>query len=287
MTKPMDINQKGIAYTLISWDYPTPRLSDGTSRLESILRHGLLGTADKQRNGGFGAETSKENYEKFLAEGNKMSVFFNILGRTSDERHEKCPRIDQRNMFRFDSDSVGVLFDLSEFEEGYSHHSGRPLDGGLPEIEDGENGVYRAYDYGYEAVPPGEAKPNVNYGFTISPKIEPRYFHGIIFSKRRELTSEEHEKRIAEEIAKNLEYQKSGGWVDPKHLDQEYYKEEEILKFVEETDPRKLEERANEISREMLTANANNSDSIIPIYDIHGNMWGPEKIPYEKLRLNK
>jgi len=48
MEKVEDINKRGTAFSVISPEYPTPKLESGESKLGSILKNGLVGTSPKQ-----------------------------------------------------------------------------------------------------------------------------------------------------------------------------------------------------------------------------------------------
>ncbi len=282
MKQPLDINQKGNAYSIVSWEYPTPIIKRNISRLESILRNGLLGTASIQRNGGFGVNTTKFDYGNLLAEGHKRSVFFHILGRLSGDHDQSYKSIDQNGYLLGDpKNQIGILFDLSLFQEGQSYGLGA-----LPKKDDGENGVYRAYN-NQKGLAPGEALAYSDYGFVISPMISPEHFLGIIFKRNKELTPQEHEKRIEHEVAKNIQMHREGKSISYYEMDRDHYREDWRYRFIEENNPEKLEQRANEIASEILNVNTGQPDLIIPVFDIHGNMWWPEKVPYTELKVNE
>jgi len=302
----MDINQEGNAYTVISWEYPTPLVEEKISRLESILRYGLLGTAFTQREGNFGVKINKADYDRLLAEGNKMSVFFHIVGRLENDDPysrnvgEPPARIDENHaLFNGNLTQVGVLFNLSTFRENYSPNKFRGKEDSMR--DDGINGVYQPYHDWNEVR--GKNYVDEDYGFVISPMIPREQFTGIIFKSSQPLTPSEYEKRIEELVietkASRLKINRlylSGFPFKPAYNEEELTPQkikEELLRCreykysQEESNPEKLAHRAKEIAEEQLKANGNQSDLLVPIYDIHGNMWWPERISYDQLRAKE
>ncbi len=282
-----DINRRGNAYTIISRDYPTPEVEEGVSRLSSILQYGLLGA--KISGGEFGKKINKKDHERLLAEEKRLNVFFNILGRLRGEEHY-AKKLGRDYFFIAESaynmgrkDNVGILFDLSQFQEGYGPFR-RYKNGNydLEEMLKPEEGIYRPQDdNGVNSR--GEQLAYSEMGFVISPKVAPKHFTGILFKLSRRLTPEEHEKKYQDYIKQ----QRKGACPLSYELDINYYRKDESCWLVDDTDPTNLEARAKQIAEEQLRVNGNKPRLIVPIYDDQGNLWWPEKINYTELKDKK
>ena len=66
--------------------------------------------------------------------------------------------------------------------------------------------------------------------------------------------------------------------------DESYLRKENKYHFVEETDPQALSKRAQDIARQMMEANKDKPGNLIPVYDLHGNLWWPRQMDYKDIQ---
>ena len=53
---------------------------------------------------------------------------------------------------------------------------------------------------------------------------------------------------------------------------------------LDETDPEKYRIKAQKIAEIMQRANGKNQNRLIPIYDVHGNLWWPKQMNYDQIK---
>ena len=289
MDKVKDINKVGNAFSVVNNKYPLPDLDNGENKLDSILKHGLIGTTPDQEgmNGGtFFNKTNAKTYVGLLKQHKRPEVFFSIIGRTVGDRTRRlgkdiktnASKVDEYgSLFGLDDNTIAVMFDLKAFSGEYGSkplirgedqvdtHTFRPHNGGNPFNRSQQN------DHGLTT--------HQDYGFILSPRVPSRLFEGIIFQMQRELTSEEYNARIARVLAENtansgsLSYEK----------DEEFLRRQKPYHYVEEIDPQALRARAEEIAEKMIMVNQDNPSKLVPIYDYHGNMWWPKQMTHQEI----
>lgn len=172
MSKVMDIHTPGIAYTII-------RLY----ALANILKEGLLGWP---ASGHYKDERTKEIWAQDTREQRNTIVNFNIVGRAVDAvsmvHPESFKPISQELEvgYTFWSSHAGehpiLLFDISSFKEG------DPIsDKNIASNEQRRSHMYRAEMDGREVRgKDGKIIPHSEYGFTLSYRVAPRFFTGIV-----------------------------------------------------------------------------------------------------------
>ncbi|MFC1615546.1 hypothetical protein ACFL21_00245 [Patescibacteria group bacterium] len=267
MDRVIDINKRYNPFSVVRAD-----------KISEIFEHGLLGTSKDQpgiKRENFYNETSKEAYLELIRRGICAEVFFSIVGRNVRDEAWEHQRIDQYNYyFKPGRDQIAIMFNLSPYEETV-----------IPGKDPLKCGEFSAYD-GMEGDPRylacdnrGRPKPYIEYGFRLSNEVPRSFFTGVLFNMRRELSEVEYEQRITELLIKN----RSSRCSLPYERDESYLRKDESLSFVEETDHEKLTQRANEIAQEMMKANQGMPSLMVPIYDIHGNLWWPRQICYKQL----
>ena len=192
MEKVQDINKKGTAWTLVSDTFPLPQLKTREAKLESILQNGIIGTSTKQEGlerSAFFNETGKSEYLDALKSRQETEVFFNIIGRSSNDRPGHYRRLDQYGYyFNKPSDSVGILFDLSRFRENETYPPNLLRRAEFTVNVDSPNLTPRDDS--------DKPMPYMETGFRLAPRIQPRSFKGVIFSINKENVSEEHTTKL-------------------------------------------------------------------------------------------
>ncbi len=287
----LNLRALGLAYTVISRRFPLPEVEPGVSRLASIVQHGLLGTEDKTGRSDFGKNTTKKEFDEARARGEKLSLFFHIIGRLhrdfgynnlipdydlEGERYKRRGRyrtIDKCGLFAPHTDNVGVVFDISSFTEGSSLISG-------DEGPIGEEGVYRAYNH-RARYQQGQALTYDEYGFVMSSMVPREEILAIVFNMTKRLP----DWKIRSKIQKEAQRRKGiYGW-DYKIPEQEIERmmRDPCITNCEETDSEKLMQRAEELWALFYEHNDLNTEQVIPIYDTKGNMWLPREIRYERV----
>ncbi|MDO8529475.1 MAG: hypothetical protein Q7S18_02295 [bacterium] len=280
MSKAMDINKRGTAFSVISPEYPTPKLESGESKLESILKNGLIGTSPEQPGidrAGFYNKTNKDIYVDLLKKRIKTEVYFNIIGRTVGDDPWRYKRIDEYGYyFHLPKQTMAVLFDISNFKETIVEGKHKLPEPHFFSVYEGDYGDPSRLDRNEN----GEILAYSDYGFHLSPRVPPRYFKGIVFHMRRKLEHEEYEKKIKKMLEENIRKK----YATSCEQDENWLRKEEKFRYDEEFEPQKLTERASEIAREMLNADKEKLERMIPIYDVRGNMWWPKQMSYEEVK---
>lgn len=272
MAKVQDINEYGTAFSVVSWEYPTPQLQTGESRLKSIFVNGLIGTYKGQEGlerHVFANETRREIYEKGLRERKKPEVFFIILGRLN----LASQKVEDTGYFDPEMDSVGVIFDKSSFEEV-------PL---LSHSEDLRIHTFSPYDYLSGHMPKnsrGETITDTDIGFRLSPRVPPRYLRGVVFTARRRLEGAEFDKKIRKILEENRKMVHHTYY----EVDENWLRNQKKYQYETEHRPQYLTERARQIAMEMMVVNREKTEFLIPIYDSQGNLWWPKQMSYEEVK---
>ncbi len=96
-------------------------LQDGSSKLQSIFRSGLIGTSEKDpdiERSGFFNQTNAEKYVKTLRSKLETDVFFSIIGRSRNDFAVPIPpRFRKISQYWGNLNTICVVFDLSSFDE--------------------------------------------------------------------------------------------------------------------------------------------------------------------------
>jgi len=270
MQKVKDVNEYGNPFSAVSWNYDS-------KKLRSIFAIGLIGTHKEQEGldrSAFGNPTNLEAYTKTLKEREKPDVFFNIVGRVGRGR---IPPEEQKienygYLMPLGHSTIFFTFDLSRFKETTT--------------EDDKNlhshtfTLYHPTRFLEKYNEKGQTMAEVEYGFRLSPRVPPKFLSGVVFALKRKLNEEEHEEKINQILTKNRKSQHSEGY----ERDINWIREQERHMYVEETRPEFISQRAKQIAEVMLEVNKNRPDQLIPIYDVHGNLWWPKQINYEEVK---
>ena len=268
--KVQDINEPGTAFSIISWDF-------NLEKLRNIFDNGLIGTHREQegiKRGQFGNPVDKDAYVRTLKSKKNPDVFFNVVGRMAGGDQT----IQDSGFWKSHLETTAVIFDISRYREVTPSK--------LPDLKLHTFGVYA-----YEDAPVDErnernqvmAYPDT--GFRLSPRVPPRFLSGVIFSMKRRLSSEEYEKRVGQILEENRrKFQEFPLSVLSYETEEDWVREQEDYKYVEENQTELLLERAKQIVQVMMEVDKNKLDLLIPVYDLHGNLWWPEQISYEEVK---
>lgn len=260
MAKVQDINEIGTGFHSLT------RLGKEIHKLKEVLSDGLLGTPAAER-----AELNKEKWAKNARSRKGAFVFFNILGKDIDSVEDSF-WLKQKN-------PIGVIFDVKPFKEKKSGAFFSTL-----ELERNERNNYKNRTYGTHGgiqikgrLSDRERIPYKDDGYALAFRVAPKYFQGIVFRSDRDKTEEE----ITNELALEQKNHSANFW-------EEYHAaiEESIRESPggETVSSEINKQRANEIVNVMQYANLEKANRLIPVYDIHGNLWWPQKMSYEEVK---
>ena len=274
MDKVQDIDEYGTAYHVMTNVEDLPGVLDEDrdarpwkERLEDLLRHGLLGTAHERM-----GTASKVNPKKWLETTRKQKrgeVMFNIVGRefaenstTEIERQEGRERgetwIESGSFMWQDSNKIAIIFDLSKFKE-VEPRKGEDLS--LPKSK-----TFHVDSIQTKKNDRGEVMAQSDYGFSLYPRVPPNIFKGIVFKATRKHTEQEI-----------IDYLKMMGDTSGNRLAIENAE-------TKEDNPKMLEKRAEEVVLIMRELYKDKPHLMVPIYDVHGNLYWPEKLSHSELR---
>lgn len=254
MDKVKDIDKKGIAYSSLSLGaYKTETAKD---RFLSALNNGLLGTT--------GGTANREEWIKISkSKPNRLVVHFNITGRTLfrdketrsliKDRHDPSKTEIANNLWTKQSGAISLLFDISKFKEDEPHDRS--------DFHTNKIHTYRAgrdtdYDpkikHALKNPETGKWDVDPQYGFILSPRVNSRFFQGIVLTRGKE-KNDKYLNKI-EEIAEIMGdcykekqnmllpiYDENGNLLWPKQMSYE-----EVKKFVAERDAKKKEKLDSE-----------------------------------------
>jgi hypothetical protein len=257
MEKVQDINQKGITFSKIDFKWPMPVLPTGEGKLESIFKHGLIGTTIQQLDIERDTHVStnvihKDKFVKSIKGKNRPDVFFHILGRGKNIGLHYDPKYyfeDEETMGdviydKYTYDNVYIIFDISKYKED-------EIDGNKP-LSSYTFSLYPGKDREIYTKRNKEGKLlslDNDYGFRLSPRVPPRYFQGVCFT-------------ILDENTKNKK-----DWEQ-----------------ASEKSPKLIAKRAESIAREMQKGSKAKLQNLVPVYDVEGNLWWPKQMSYDEVK---
>lgn len=196
MDKMCDIASPGIAYTGIR-NHST--VDDIVTR---IFKNGLLGSVNKGEGdvlGGINSEArpaSAEKWAKDLRTNKNSLVFFNISGRTSfvqelgvDDSEIIDPEMKHMRM------EIVILFDLKKFKERHGEST----------VKNTHNQRINTFMSTWGQVSPG-GKVDARFGFTLSYRVAPRFFKGVVITERLFKSLSFNERRVLFEKWLDEEY---------------------------------------------------------------------------------
>ncbi len=281
MAKVQDINEYGTAFSVVSSEYPTPKIETGESKLESIFKYGLLGVSPDQpgvNRAGFSNKTDKHAYVEQIKEKNAPEVFFSIVGRVKENYSGSVASYGY--YFRNHGDNVAVMFDLRHYKEAPVSEDDK-LDRNTFWPHQNTNTEFTSERMkSFFTNSRGEIVSAVEYGFRLSSRVPPRNFNGAIFQMRGVLSEDALTEKIRVKIeensypGQNLDYLK----------DESFWRTVESVIYEDEKRPEELTGRAKKIATEMMVADKEKLDLLVPIYDIHGNLWWPKQMSYEEVK---
>lgn len=250
MRKVQDINTKGIAYSGVPEE-----------RLQSILRHGLLGTDyHGTTEGEIDKETWKANVRK-----RKGQIYFNIVGRAYDISFDsKSNRYNEYGETEIGAsewmkhdwnkrNKIALLFDVSSFHEEppiTNYHRKKFKNRTFAADWDTLAKIWK--EKVGDGISPGDArsleklkghlggefftsdgfpKPWTEHGFLLNSRVAPRLLNGI------------------------------------------------VVKGIQDTDEHLLKRIINQI-----TSSVKKESRLLPIYDTHGNLLFPKKMTYDEVK---
>lgn len=288
MAKVQDINKLGTAYhTLLSngeGDYQMRQ----DRNLKRILAEGILGNNYIQD---IGQEPfTKEEWVKNTRTTRNSPLYVNIIGRAPADPYE-----DDRDRIKKVSDSgwvnredglnrYTIIFDSAQFKdmsltkeekvrlvnEGYEEEPAylRKTKSYIPNRFKGGAEIDLV---DHELLGKRVSTVNNDAGFKLFHRVSPRLFTGVIF---------EVAKKRDESERKKLLFKRYG-------YGETYYKELEsgkVFKYYLDDDRAVLVARAREIGQMMLEVDSDKPERLVPIYDLHGNMWWPKQMNYKEVK---
>ncbi len=240
MAKVEDINAPGNAFSVITVNYGQDlSLPASLSKLENVLSDGLLGYSyfwpeqEKRK-----STVDKDMWAKNTRAHKNALINFNITGRMLQEKDYKFPVANSTWMKGNDHDNIAVLFDFSKYEE----------DAPIPAATENKlkNRTFRIHD-NYA----GENQADSMYGFTLSHRVPPRFFKGLVIKL---VTGEKHKNEYGD------------------------------LRGVECRDPARYNEQANKIGKIMQEIYRDRKDFLLPIYSHSGSLYWPKQMTYKEVK---
>lgn len=230
MAKVEDINASGNAFSVAL-----------LSKLRGILSDGLLGHSyfwPESKGQRVGAMVNKKTWAKNTRVNKNALVHFNITDRMLDEKNSKFPIANSTWMRDDEDDKIAVLFDLSKYKE----------DAPIADATKDKlgNRTYRIHKHYAD-----EKLADSMYGFTLSHRVPPRFFKGIVI------------KLVTGEKYKN---------------------EYGALRGVECRNPAQYREQANKIGKIMQETYQDENDFLLPIYTKYGGLLWPKYMKHEEVK---
>ncbi|MCX6731722.1 MAG: hypothetical protein NTX55_01915 [Candidatus Parcubacteria bacterium] len=224
-----------------------------SKKLRLILKDGILGGTPTGSN----KTTSKEDWVKAVRKDKQgRNVFFNIVGRfregeTGVGRVRARQPVSEMAKTMYFTDYAGNLGEPDDVI-AFMFDNSRMEETFKDQKPVSGKRAYRKGDREKDSFYATDVwdNPYSEYGFAGPSRIPPRLFKGIVFAVT--------DKR------KN-----------------EYGS---VAEKVYSVDEKKWEKYANNIVNIMLETYRGQPEKLIPIYDIRGNLWWPNKIPYVKVR---
>ncbi|OGZ63195.1 MAG: hypothetical protein A3C58_00030 [Candidatus Staskawiczbacteria bacterium RIFCSPHIGHO2_02_FULL_34_10] len=251
-------------------------LAKTTKRLDSILKNGVIGGA-LQYKGQYDMIVNAKKWKNALNQDKQNFVHFNIMGRSLQFVSGKKPVVRtemEYSMYMKQRGSTGIIFDISDFRElepkFYKNNPAKklkrntffvndPIVSGIwnrikEEAQDIKIGDERLrklgkidssfkqersdWKYYFDN---GNPLPEEEYGFALSPRIQPKRFRGVVVNIYKD-----DPKQIIENIIKSMSslkrllpvYSTRGELLWPKQMSYG-----EVKKFVEERDKDKKDKK--------------------------------------------
>ena len=300
MAKIQDINkpETGLHAIHASYDSFYERLE----LFKKDMAEGILGRPDGAPSNG-ALEINKNEWVNQVKKRKGVHLFFNMVGR-------EIKSVDQSFWAnRTRKDPICIIFDTNNFKEvdinNFIYNYDKEPDKSVPAQDryltktfgrHGTSGlkikVEKPTSSGYYR----EIKiPQYDMGYALNFRVSPRFFKGVLFRVDRKIT-EEDAKRIIEQAKDRLQKKREE---DVKIYGEDwvlrypsFYEEkrgfQQVMKdcggIIEDIDENHIQDRVSDIVGRMLEACAGREDRLVPVYDMHGNMWWPKKIPYGKIQ---
>ena len=292
MEKVQDIDQDGIAYSSVYRqvfpEYGPKNLENIVGTLPHTLQDGLLGTEEAMApEGKEKGEGRKQKWAENVRKKRNALVYFNILGRSSDDaRHvlfpeEKRPSLRlNESMYMNGPTSLTFLFDSQRFQEVIPPH---------PSYDDGrewknlKKTELRLNEFRHDhdmarLNDKGQPMPSAEFGFVLQGRVRPSDFKGIVFAIPRKFQPEDY-LHLVKAIKQATDYSERERLEAELSLRNMGHGE----KWLREESPWNLKTCAGEIAKTMLQSQ-DKPELLIPIYDSNGNLWWPKQMSYEEVK---
>ncbi len=277
MEKVQDIDTEGIAYSVID---------DG--KLPDILKYGLLGQSWEKEDKKPGQSNTSEIWKNDIRKKKAMHVFANIVKRNAESVKGKDlngnnlpePELQASYHVRSLTNKIIVLFDPENYL--LTEPGGRS--------EKQKAGTYKA-----DAAELSQFRsvyPWTEWGYLFAYRVPPRFFEGLVFRKVREQTDEEKYSLVEEAQQKQPDRE---ACIFGRYYKFHEFDTQKLLKVLEkqslgvylgpidESDPKILKEHALELAKEQVES-FRKKEYLLPIYDVHGNLWWPRQMSYEEVK---
>lgn len=207
--KHVDLTMPGIAYTVVdSFDKSWNRIcdysdNDPTPKIESILRHGLLGSTWDDRRNEIRVTPSRW-YDNARRDKKRTQVFFNITGRGREPARDDYRTDLLASYYTGCAGRVAFTFDLSNFVEELAPASVRKE---MTQEDAWKRRTNRIWNRWFDNIrgsckmwyfqvagpggPPdhflssdaaGVVTVSTEYGFTLHPRVAPRHLTSIVLT---------------------------------------------------------------------------------------------------------
>ncbi len=272
MGKVQDIDADGTAYHVITEPHelpgPNQDIRPYQERFEDVLEYGLLGSARSER-GGIAQAVAPKQWKDQARKEKRGEVMFNIVGRefsdteTADEERREAHNMGQTwiesGLYMWQpGNKIAVIFDLDRFQE-VEPRKDESLGLSKP-------GTFHADSPETRVDEKGRIMAEHGYGFSLYPRVSQRAFRGIVFKMARRYTPEEIENQLkafggGEDMKRSLE----NSWTN-------------------DDNPKDWEQRAEEIAASMQKVYNQRQELMVPIYDVHGNLYWPKKMSHAEVK---
>lgn len=302
MAKVQDIDMHGIAYTMVRGISSSKGYDHNFEFLKPILKYGLLGREESER-----PETIPvpEDWIRNTRKNRKTVIYFNITGTLDSHKRERDKtEIESSYYLKGSGPKVTLLFDQSHFKEEEITKINRPKeDYDLYKHKNPfpKNRTYRLGRQQHDSFEGYKEHGLVDdeYGFILSHRIAPRFFKGALVRLSRKINSQEIEERFNNMMeqwysshrdeARDKEFREMGILHNHGKTEEEMEYEDSIRKKIiegetEDTNPERLSAEAQKIAQMMQEIYGGKESLLIPIYDIHGNLWWPKQMSHEEVK---
>lgn len=226
MAKVQDIHELGTSFTVVGGDhYDDLAWTDKKDMVRKILKDGLLGSslADNERK-----SIDRQKWVKNVREIKKGEVHYNILGRYKTGSGRITPHMS--DAFYLGTNSVVIIFDSSKFKEE------------APEKHKEE--FTEKINTSRKKISDSKSMLDGGLGFTLSHRVAPRFFKGLVFTTAYTSVPKFNDEQIA---AAN-----------------------------------KLAQELTELMT--VNVKDDKSSVLLPVYDINGNLYWPKSMSYEEIK---